>query len=78
MSKRRKRIDKSGPQQLSLFDEILRMQQDLAATRPNPTEGSLNVADRLRRSMINAIKPSHYSCVHLRSGKRFLGRNTQT
>jgi len=58
MAKRRKKIDNRGPQQLSLFDEIRRIQQDLVAARPSPTEGSLNIAEKLRRSMINAIKTS--------------------
>lgn len=58
MSKRRKKIDKSAPKQLSLFDEIRRIQHNLITARPNPTEGSLDISEKLRRSMVNAIKTS--------------------
>jgi len=58
MSKRSKKIDKSGPKQLSLFDEIQRIQQDLAACRPNAGEGSLNVTEKLRQAMARAIRTS--------------------
>jgi hypothetical protein len=58
MSKKRKNIDNSSQKQLSLFDEIQRIQQDLAACRPNPSEGSLNIAEKLRAAMVRAIRYS--------------------
>lgn len=59
MSKRRKKIaNPSHPQQLSLFDEIQRLQQNLAARRPANAAGSLNVDEKLRRAMTHAIRSS--------------------
>lgn len=58
MSKKRKKIDKSAPKQLSLFDEIRRIQENLITARPAPSEGSLDISEKLRRSMVNAIKTS--------------------
>jgi len=58
MSKKRKNIDISGQKQLSLFDEIQRIQQDLAACRIKPSEGSLNISEKLRCAMANAIRSS--------------------
>lgn len=58
MSKSRKKIDKSGFKQLSLFDEIQRMQQELAACWINSTEGSLNISEKLRLAMKKAISTS--------------------
>ena len=56
MSKRRRKIDSNGPKQLSLFDEIQRIQQDLAVCRPQPSAGSMNVTERLRQSIVNAVR----------------------
>ena len=58
MSKKRKNLDNSTQQQLNLFDEIQRIQQDLAACRPNPSEGSLNIAEKLRTAMVLTIRSS--------------------
>ena len=58
MSKKRRNIDNSSQKQLSLFDEIQRIQQDLAACRPDSTQGSLNIAEKLRTAMVRAIRTS--------------------
>lgn len=58
MSKRRKKIDNSTQRQLNLFDEIQRIQQDLAACREKPTQGSLNITEKLRTAMVRAIRSS--------------------
>jgi hypothetical protein len=58
MSKRRKKIDNSNQRQLSLFDEIQRIQQDLASCREKPTQGSLNITEKLRTAMVRAIRTS--------------------
>jgi hypothetical protein len=58
MTKRRKKIDNPHQHQLSLFDEIQRLQQNLASCRPAPSEGSLNVTVKLRREMTHAIRTS--------------------
>ncbi len=58
MSKKRKRLDNSGPQQLNLFDEIQRIQKELVAARSKSTEGSFNISEKLRVSMVQAIRSS--------------------
>lgn len=58
MSKRRKKIDKSGHKQLSLFDEIQRMQAHVKACRHETAQGSLDVSEKLRRAIVLAIKVS--------------------
>ena len=58
MSKKRKNLDNSGQSQLSLFDEIQRIQENLAACRTNAIEGSLNITEKLRAAMVCAIRTS--------------------
>lgn len=59
MSKRRRKLDTSGHKQLSLFDEIQRLQNDLSVCRTQSSAaGALNVDDRLRASLSRSIRSS--------------------
>ncbi|MBI9078089.1 MAG: hypothetical protein JEZ02_22015 [Desulfatibacillum sp.] len=58
MAKRKKRIDYGGPKQLNLFDMARVVAEKVKAFEASPTEGTGNVAEKLRI----AIKASLKSC----------------